>query len=121
MAGILLVPLGRSRFKRRLTNVTSSDKASAMDDVAAENQDQALIDALGGATALARRIGGNARAVANWRRRAIPAHAWPLVARAAREAGVAFDEERMLEAARLALKKRRESVQYGRRRVSEVA
>ncbi len=41
---------------------------------------------------------------------AIPArHAWPLVARAAREAGVAFDEERMLAAARLALKKRRVS------------
>jgi hypothetical protein len=69
--------------------------------------DEALIDALGGAAALAKRIGGNARAVANWRRRAIPAHAWPLVARAAKEEGVTFDEERMLAASRLALKKRR--------------
>lgn len=66
--------------------------------------ERVLIDALGGAGALADSLGIRRSAASNWPKRGIPAHAWPAVRDLARQRGITVAPE--LEAAMIEASKR---------------
>lgn len=70
--------------------------------------ERVLIDALGGAGALADSLGIGRSAASNWPKRGIPAHAWPAVRDLARRRGIKVAPEldaAMVEASKRAMRR----------------
>lgn len=80
---------------------------TAMRRALGESPDKGLIIALGGAEAVAKRLGAHRTTVVNWQRRGVPAAAWPAFAALCRDHGLEVDDSRAIAASRRLIAKGR--------------